>query len=87
MVDEKLKYSIRKPAEASRSHYAAIAERRKKAEESFFKDFTSITFGDYINAMHSFNREMDPIQRASYYTFFAYEESLKRIDKAETEIN
>jgi hypothetical protein len=91
MVDEKLKYSIKKPDEAKQSHYAAIAERRKRAEESFFKDFTSITFGDYINAIHSFNREMmsnmDPIQKAAYYTFFAYEESIKRIDKAETEIN
>ena len=91
MVDEKLKYSIKKPEQARAVAERALAEKRTRAQEAFFKDFTSITFGDYINAAHSFNREMmtsmDSIQKAAYYTFFAYEESLKRLDKLETEIN
>jgi hypothetical protein len=91
MVDEKLKYSVKSPDHGRLVAERALAEKKRRTEDAFFRDFTSITFGDYINAAHSFNREMmgsmDSMQRAAYYTFFAYEESLKRMDKAETEVN
>lgn len=84
MVDEKIKFSIKSPVKAKRRLVDKREERAKEMQKAFFTDFTSITFGDYINALHSFNREpstatMDKAQRSAYFTFFAYEESLKRL--------
>ena len=92
MVDTKIKFSVKSPEKGR----ARLAEKReeqvKKIQKAFFTDFTSITFGDYINAVHSFNREsmtatMDSKQKTAYFTFFAYEESLKRLDKSISYIN
>lgn len=92
MVDSKIKFSVKDPA-AGRQR---VAERRRemveKAQRAFFTDFTSITFGDYINAFSSFSMEpstasMDGKQRTAYYTFFAYEESIKRLNETSLYIN
>ena len=89
MFDEKTKFRIQRPSDEHRE--TAEENAKTRAEEAFFKDFASVTFGDYINAVHSFNREMmssmDPLQTAAYYTFFVYEESLKRIEENENCIN
>jgi len=96
MVDEKIKFKdLGGPVspEQARARYAEKKRKLKeKAQKAFFTDFTSITLGDYINAIHAFNREsasasMDPQQRAAYFAFFAYEESLKRLDKQYEQVN
>lgn len=96
MVDTKIKFKdlggVRTPEQARARHAERREERVKKIQKAFFTDFTSITFGDYINAVHSFNREsmtatMDSKQKTAYFTFFAYEESLKRLDKSISYIN
>ena len=92
MVDTKNKFSVDTPQKGKSRFAEKKEERVKKFQKAFFTDFTSITFGDYINAVHSFNREsmtatMDDRQKSAYFTFFAYEESLKRLDKSISYIN
>jgi hypothetical protein len=92
MVDEKMKFYVKKPDDAKKRAEDKQRENLEKIQKAFFTDFTSITFGDYINAFHSFNREsttvsMDSRQKTAYYTFFAYEESLKRLDESVSHIN
>ena len=61
-----------------------IEENEERINESVFKDFTTITLGDYINAAQIYNREMmgsklDATQEAAFFTLFAFEERAKRI--------
>jgi hypothetical protein len=86
MVDDRMKYSIKNPKEAREKAMNEIYENEEEINESVYRDFTTITLGDYISAAHAFNREMlgapmDEAQRAAYFTLFAFEERAKRIQE------
>ena len=92
MVDEKLKFAIKHPQEAREKAMDYIEENEEFINESVFKDFTTITLGDYINAAHTYNREMmgsklDSTQEAAFFTLFAFEERAKRIQSHYQYIN
>lgn len=92
MVDDKIKYAIRDPKKARERAMNDIYENEEEINESVYRDFTTITLGDYISAAHAFNREtmgspMDAAQRAAYFTLFAFEERAKRIEEHYTYIN
>ena len=85
-------YRIGDPASAKKKAEADLEDQEKKFDESIFRDFTTIQLGDYINAVHAFNREMmgnklEPHQQAVYFTLFAFEERVKRIADHYTYIN
>ena len=84
MIDDKLKFSIKHPEEAKEKAMDYIEENEERINASVFKDFTTITLGDYINAAQVYNREMmgtkvDATQEAAFFTLFAFEERAKRI--------
>jgi len=86
MVDDRMKYAIKDPKEAREKAMNEIYENEEQINESVYRDFTTITLGDYISAAHAFNREtmgtpMDAEQRAAYFTLFAFEERAKRIQE------
>ena len=86
MVDDRMKYAIKDPKEAREKAMNEIYENEEQINQSLYKDFTTITLGDYISAAHAFNREtmgtpMDAEQRAAYFTLFAFEERAKRIQE------
>lgn len=96
MVDEKIKIKDLGGPRSPEQARARYEEKRRamfeKAQRAFFTDFTSVTFGDYINAIHSFNRSsvvasMDPTKKSAYFTFFAYEESVRRLEEQHQDIN
>ena len=91
MVDQKLKFSIKHPHKAKEKAMEYIEENEESINNSLFKDFATITLGDYISAAHAFNREalggsMDATQRAAYFTLFAFEERAKRIQEHYTHV-
>lgn len=84
MIDKKVKFSIKKPQQAKEKAMEHIEENEELINASVFKDFTTITLGDYINAAQVYNREMmgtkvDSNQEAAFFTLFAFEERAKRI--------
>tara|TARA_R100000664_G_C2681304_1_gene89195 strand:- start:256 stop:579 length:324 start_codon:yes stop_codon:yes gene_type:complete len=86
MVDDRMKYAIKSPEQAREKAMNEIYENEERINQSLYKDFTTITLGDYIGAAHAFNREtmgtpMDAEQRAAYFTLFAFEERAKRIQE------
>tara|TARA_Y100001938_G_scaffold75442_1_gene104442 strand:- start:1907 stop:2230 length:324 start_codon:yes stop_codon:yes gene_type:complete len=86
MVDDRMKYAIKHPAGAKEKAMNDIYENEDRINNSVYRDFTTITLGDYIGAAHAFNREMmspsmDTEQRAAYFTLFAFEERAKRIQE------
>ena len=89
MVDEKIKFKDLGGPISPEQARARLVEKRKemvrKAQKAFFTDFTSVTFGDYINAVHAYNRSsmgasVDPTTKSAYFTFFAYDESCRRLE-------
>jgi hypothetical protein len=84
MVDDRMKYAIKDPADAKEKAMNEIYENEERINASVLKDFTTITLGDYINAAQVYNREMmgtkvDATQEAAFFTLFAFEERAKRI--------
>ena len=85
-------YAVRSPEEGKEKAEADLKEREEELTASVFRDFSTITIGDYINAAHAFNREMmgsklDANQEMAYFTLFAFEERAKRISDHYTYIN
>ena len=83
-LDGKLKFGIRNPKEVKENNVDKIEESEKKLQESMFRDFNTLTLGDYIAAAHIYNREMmgskpDATQEMAYFTLFAFEERAKRL--------
>ena len=86
MVDDRMKYAIKNPTEAKEKAMKDIYDNEEEINNSVYKDFTTITLGDYIGAAHTFNREMmgasmDSAPKAAYFTLFAFEERAKRIQE------
>ena len=86
MVDDRMKYAIKHPEDAKEKAMNDIYDNEEQINNSVYRDFTTITLGDYIGAAHTFNREvmspsMDEAQRAAYFTLFAFEERAKRIQE------
>jgi NACalpha-BTF3-like transcription factor len=84
--DKKTKFSIKKPKVAKEKAMQDLMDNEEMINEAVYKDFSTITLGDYISAAHAFNREMmssnlDNDQRAAYFTLFAFEERAKRISE------
>ena len=82
--EDKDRYAISHPSAAKEKAMNYIEENSDKINESVYKDFTTITLGDYISAAHTFNREMmsasmDAHSKAAYFTLFAFEERARRI--------
>jgi len=83
-LDDKTKFSVKCPKAAKEKAMNDLMDSEEERNEMVFKDFTTITLGDYISAAHAFNREMmspsmDAQQRSAYFTLFAFEERAKRI--------
>ena len=79
-----MKYAIKDPSQGKEKAMNEIYENEERINASVFKDFTTITLGDYINAAQVYNREMmgskvDATQEAAFFTLFAFEERAKRI--------
>ena len=92
VANDKMKFSIKKPTEAKEKAMNEIEENAERINTSLYKDFATLTLGDYINAAQVFNREMmgtgmDDSQRAAYFTLFAFEERAKRISDHYTHIH
>jgi len=86
LFDEEIResYPIAPPASGKEKAMASLEEEEEQFEESIFRDFSTIQLGDYINAVHAFNREtmgnkLDARQQAVFFTLFAFEERVKRI--------
>ena len=85
-------YAVRSPEEGKEKAEEDLREQEEKLTASVFRDFSTITIGDYINAAHAFNREMmgsklDANQEMAYFTLFAFEERAKRMSEHYTYIN
>jgi len=85
-------FAIETPQKAREKKMLDTEEQEKKIEDILFRDFNTITLGDYINAAQVYNREMmgskgTSPQEAAYFTLFAFEERLKRIVEHHTYIN
>ena len=92
MLDEKMKFSIGEPGKAKEKAMQTIRTHEEQIRESMFRDFMTLTLGDYINAAQTFNREMfgtkvDATQEAAFFTLFAFEERSKRISDHYQHIN
>ena len=84
-------YAVRSPEEGKEKAEEDLREQ-EELTASVFRDFSTITIGDYINAAHAFNREMmgsklDADQEMAYFTLFAFEERVKRMSEHYTYIN
>ncbi len=84
-------YAVRSPEEGKEKAEEDLREQ-EELTASVFRDFSTITIGDYINAAHAFNREMmgsklDADQEMAYFTLFAFEERAKRMSEHYTYIN
>jgi len=80
------KYTINSPEKAKEKAMNRIEQESDRINRGVYRDFTTITLGDYISAAHTFNREMmsssmDSAQKAAYFTLFAFEERAKRISE------
>jgi len=85
-------YAARSPETGKEKAEENLKEQEENLIASVFRDFSTITIGDYINAAHAFNREMmgsklDADQEMAYFTLFAFEERAKRISDHYTYIN
>jgi hypothetical protein len=82
--DEKTKFRVKDPKIAREKAMKDLMDNEEERNAMAYKDFTTITLGDYIGAAHALNREMlnpsmDATQRSAYFTLFAFEERAKRI--------
>ena len=96
LLDRENKFTVSAPEQAKKKANLRTInqyeEEEEKLIESLFRDFNSVTIGDYINAAHVYNREMlgqkvSTTQEMAYFTLFAFEERLKRITEHYTYIN
>jgi len=83
-LDQKTKFSVKDPKLAKEKAMKDLMDNEDERNAMVYKDFTTITLGDYIGAAHALNREMmnpsmDAEQRSAYFTLFAFEERAKRI--------
>jgi hypothetical protein len=92
-VDEILRkpLKIKPPSVAKRRTEVRMNQEREL--NILFKNFSTITLGDYISAASTYNRELFDIkgltsqQSAAYYQMLAFEERALRLSKHLKEVN